>query len=172
MQIQTNYRSSCSRATEWLFYRFWEINRKTTALEPYFSTVTDLATSLKQNPTRSIFVKTFQNFQNRYFLCNTAKRLLLNLYTILIVAAPFFLPYLYVGTCMLSSYFLQKQPPRGVPMKMCSENIQQIYRRTPMPKCDFNKVAKQLYRNHTLAWVSSCKFAAYFQNTFSRNIAG
>ena len=43
----------------------------------------------------------------------------------------------------------------------------QIYRRTPMPKCDFNKVAKQLNWNHTSAWVFSCKFAAYFQNTFS-----
>ena len=30
-----------------------------------------------------------------------------------------------------------------------SENMQQIYSRTPMPKCDFNKVAKQLYWNHT-----------------------
>ena len=39
---------------------------------------------------------------------------------------------------------LQKQPPRGVLEKRCSENMQQIYRRTPMPKCDFNKVAKQL----------------------------
>ena len=28
----------------------------------------------------------------------------------------------------------------------CSENMQQIYRRTPMPKCDFNKVAKQVFR--------------------------
>ena len=39
----------------------------------------------------------------------------------------------------------QKQPPRGVPWKRCSENMQQIYRRTPMPKGDFTKVAKQLY---------------------------
>ena len=39
----------------------------------------------------------------------------------------------------------QKQPPRGVPRKMCSENMHQIYRRTPMAKCDFNKIAKQLY---------------------------
>ena len=30
-------------------------------------------------------------------------------------------------------------------------------------------VAKQLYWNHTLGWVLSCKFAAYFQNTFSRD---
>ena len=40
---------------------------------------------------------------------------------------------------------LQKQPSRGVPRKKCSENVQQIYRRTLMPKCDFNKVAKQLH---------------------------
>ena len=32
----------------------------------------------------------------------------------------------------------QKQPPRGVPWKKCSKNIQQIYRRIPMPKCDFD----------------------------------
>ena len=35
-----------------------------------------------------------------------------------------------------------------------------------MPKCDFNKVAKQRYLNPTLGWFFSCKFAAYFQNTF------
>ena len=28
--------------------------------------------------------------------------------------------------------------------KRCSENMQQIYRRTPMLKCDFNKAGKQL----------------------------
>ena len=33
---------------------------------------------------------------------------------------------------------------RDVLRKRCSENMQQIYRRTtPMSKCDFNKVAKQ-----------------------------
>ena len=39
---------------------------------------------------------------------------------------------------------LQKQPPKGVFKERCSENMQQIYRRTSMPKCDFNKVAFQL----------------------------
>ena len=38
----------------------------------------------------------------------------------------------------------KKQPPTVVLKKRCSENMQQIYRRTPMPKRDFNKV-KQLY---------------------------
>ena len=37
-----------------------------------------------------------------------------------------------------------------------------------MPKCNFNKVALQLYWNCTSAWVFSCKFAAYFPNTFSK----
>ena len=44
---------------------------------------------------------------------------------------------------MLKTNF-QKQPPRGVLSKRCYENMQQIYRRKPMPKCDFNKVAKQI----------------------------
>ena len=33
---------------------------------------------------------------------------------------------------------MQSQPSRRVLRKRCSENIQQIYRRTTMPKCDFN----------------------------------
>ena len=48
----------------------------------------------------------------------------------------------------------------------CSENMQQIYRKVPMPKHDFNKVSKQLYRNHIRGCILSCKFAAYFQRTF------
>ena len=43
----------------------------------------------------------------------------------------------------------QKQPSRGVLKKRCSENMQQIYRRIPVLKCDFNKVAFQLYWNYT-----------------------
>ena len=74
-----------------------------------------------------------------------------------------------------SLYGYRSSPPevflgKGI-LKICSkftgENMQQIYRRTPMLKCDFNIVALQLYWNHTSAWVSSCKLAAYFQNTFS-----
>ena len=60
-----------------------------------------------------------------------------------------------------------KQPFEGVLKKRCSENIQQIYRRTPIPNCGFNKVSKQHCWNHTSAWVFSCKFVAYFYNTFS-----
>ena len=53
---------------------------------------------------------------------------------------------------IFSILHLHKQLSRGVLSKRCSENMQQIYRITPMPKWDFNKVAKQLYWNHTWAW--------------------
>ena len=40
--------------------------------------------------------------------------------------------------CLRNAYFscsIQKQPPRGVLRKRCSENMPKIYRRTPMPSC-------------------------------------
>ena len=40
--------------------------------------------------------------------------------------------------------------------KRCCKNMQQIYRRTPMPKCDFNKVAKQL-RNISVKKCCMCR---------------
>ena len=41
-----------------------------------------------------------------------------------------------------STKLKQKQPSKGVRRKRCSENTQQVYRRKPMPKCNFKKVAK------------------------------
>ena len=38
----------------------------------------------------------------------------------------------------------QRQPYIGVLIKSCSENMQQIYKGTITPKCDFSKLAKQL----------------------------
>ena len=38
-----------------------------------------------------------------------------------------------------------KQPFASALKKRCSENMQQIYRRTLMLKCDFNKFAMQIY---------------------------
>ena len=70
-------------------------------------------------------------------------------------------------TRLLWNRFLHKQPSRGILRKRCSENMQQIYKRIPLPKCDFNKIAKQFYWNHISAWMSSCKLSAYFQNIFS-----
>ena len=68
MQIWPNYRSSCSQVTKWLFYRFWKILKKATTVESYFNTVTALVILLTQDPTTCVFVKTSQNFQNKYFL--------------------------------------------------------------------------------------------------------
>ena len=44
-----------------------------------------------------------------------------------------------------AQFYTQKQPPSGVLRKRCFGNMQQVYRRTHMPKCNFNKVAKQRY---------------------------
>ena len=46
-------------------------------------------------------------------------------------------------TTKFKEYEIQKQPSRSVLRKRCSENMQHIYRRTSMAKCDFNKVTKQ-----------------------------
>ena len=53
--------------------------------------------------------------------------------------------FLKRGKQKVSNIKSQKQPPGGVPRKRCSQNMQQIVRRTSMPKCDINKVALQLY---------------------------
>ena len=53
--------------------------------------------------------------------------------------------YTFKKTNDLIDYDGQKQLSRGVLRKRCSEIMQQIYRRTPMLKCDFNNVAKELY---------------------------
>ena len=58
------------------------------------------------------------------------------------------------------AFHLLKQPTRSVLRKRCSENMQQVYRRTPMSKCDFNKAATQL------------NFLHIFRTTFSRNTSG
>ena len=62
---------------------------------------------------------------------------------------------------IIRSSHLEMSFGKGVLKKM-----HQIYRRTAMPKCDFNKVTTQIYWNHTLAWVFSCKLAAFFQKNF------
>ena len=48
----------------------------------------------------------------------------------------------------------RRTPPEMFLEKRCSENLQQIYRKTPIPKCGWN---------HTSAWVfiNSCVFSEY-----------
>ena len=55
---------------------------------------------------------------------------------------------IYMSIISISPKFfkIQEKPPsRCVLRKRCSENMQQIYRRTPMPKYDFNKVEISLH---------------------------
>ena len=78
----------------------------------------------------------------------------------------------FEGKAMIGWLKIQKHPSVGALLKGCSQNMQQIYRRTSMSKCDFSKVAKQLYRNHAFTWVFPCKFVAYFQSTFPKNTSG
>ena len=61
-------------------------------------------------------------------------------------------------------FHFQKQPSRCVVSKRCSENMQQIYRRTSMPKCDFNNVAKPEPAKETLAQAFSCEFCEISRN--------
>ena len=46
--------------------------------------------------------------------------------------------------------------------------MQQIYRRTPIPKCDFNKATFQVYWNRTSAWVYPVNLLHIFRTPFTK----
>ena len=69
---------------------------------------------------------------------------------------------LYIKAMFWTVKFKFYRPSRGVLIERGSENKQEIYSRTLMPKSDFNKVALQLYSNYTLAWVFSSNFICGF----------
>ena len=71
-------------------------------------------------------------------------------------------------------YFLsigqyQKQPSRGVFKKRRSENIQQIYRRTPMPKCDLQSNFIESALRHGCSPVNLLHI---FRTVFPKNTSG
>ena len=53
--------------------------------------------------------------------------------------------------CFMRSF--QKQSFRGVLSKRCSENMQQFYRRTPMPKWVLNKIFGTSFTKNTSGWL-------------------
>ena len=69
----------------------------------------------------------------------------------------------------VSQGYIGKQPSSVVLRKRCFENMQQIYRETPMLKRDFNKVAKQLYWNRTSVWVFPVNLQHIFRTPFLKN---
>ena len=62
----------------------------------------------------------------------------------------------------------QKQPPRSGLSKKCSANMQQIYRRIPVPMCDFHKVAATLLKSHFGMGVLFSEFFHILKTTFLR----
>ena len=75
----------------------------------------------------------------------------------------------YISQGCQPSLAIQKQPYKSLLRKRCSENMQQIYRRTPMPRYNFNKIALQLYWNRTSAGGSLVNFLNIFRTTFPKN---
>ena len=67
---------------------------------------------------------------------------------------------------------LSKQPPRGVPRKRCSEKMQQIYSRRPMPKCDFNKVVCNVIEITLRYGRSPVNLLNIFRTPFLKNTCG
>ena len=65
-----------------------------------------------------------------------------------------------------------EQSSRGVPMKRCSENMLQIYRRTPMPKCDFNKLLCKFIEMTLRHRVSPVNLVHIFKKPFLKNTSG
>ena len=58
------------------------------------------------------------------------------------------------------------------PRKRCSENMQQIYRRTPMPKIDFNKVASNFIEIALRHGCSTVNLLHIFRTAFIKNTSG
>ena len=82
------------------------------------------------------------------------------------------LTYIYYQNHVIYFFIhIQKQPPRAFPRKRCSENMQQICRRTPMPKC------KSHYENLKIEitlWHGSSpvNLLRIFRTTFPGNTSG
>ena len=67
---------------------------------------------------------------------------------------------------------LHKQPLRGVLRKRCSENMQQIYRRTHPCRKDFNKAASNFIETRLRHGCSPVNLLYIFGTTFSNNNSG
>ena len=101
-------------------------------------------------------------------------------YRSLVIIAIYFYILCYVVWCILLDMRFprsltvslinkfQEQPSRDVLMKRYSENMQQIYRRTSIPKCNFNKVAIKIALRHGCSPVNVLHI---FGTLFTKNIS-
>ena len=62
----------------------------------------------------------------------------------------------FIGSVSIR-YDKQKQPSRGVLSKSCSETMQQLYRRTPMPNLNFAKFLRTPFFHRTSLVAASAK---------------
>ena len=74
-------------------------------------------------------------------------------------------PTRYSSFQSFSWKYMQKQSTRGIHIKRCSEKMQQIYRRTPMSKCNFTHFALR----HGCSPVNLLHF---FRTPFPENTSG
>ena len=69
--------------------------------------------------------------------------------------------------CWVQWVTFRNSQSRGVFIKKCSKICCKFTAEHLLSKCDFNKVALQIYFAIKLLCKFSCKYAAFFQNTFS-----
>ena len=73
---------------------------------------------------------------------------------------------------MVKTFQLPRQLSRGVLKKRCSENMQQIYRRAPVPKCDFNKVTSSVIKITLRHGCSPVNLLHNFRKAFPKDTSG
>ena len=131
--------------------KFRKLCRKTLKLKIIVIFFTKQYFCLNSNPTKCKIVKDIDLMKNYCFLKKLFNVLILQRNMCLAIH-PHPLPPLKnshislpLKTSKISKSVLKKQLYGGVLRKRRSENMQQIYRRPPVPKCDFNKVSLKLY---------------------------
>ena len=66
----------------------------------------------------------------------------------------------------------QRQPSKGVLIKRCSENMQQVYWKTSMPKFDFSKIALNFIKITLWHGCSPVNLLLNFRTTFLKGTSG
>ena len=78
----------------------------------------------------------------------------------------------FLNFIFMNLKLLQKHPFRNILEESCSKNMQQIYRETPMPQCDFNKVASNFTEIALRHGCSPVNLLYIFRIPFPRNSSG
>ena len=116
------------------------------------------------------FIK--KRLQHRCFPVNIAKCLrtpiLKNMYEKLLLT----LTIIFYNISVWLKTENQKHPSSGVLRKRCSENMKQIYRKTLMPKCDFNKLLSNFIKITFRHGCSPVNLLLILGTLFPKNTSG